>query len=84
MVKVLTLDQVSRQQQVHDGGIAQIEDVRTSAITATVPALLKANSIYCIEPGNNKANEVYRTLKSEVQENDPSTSLKNISMLLLI
>ncbi len=76
MVKMVTLDQASRQQQVHDGCFAQIEDVPTSAITLTVPALLKANSIYCIVPGNNKANAVYHTLNSKVQETYPSTSLK--------
>lgn len=76
MVKVVTLDEVSRQQQVHDGCFFQIEDVPASAITLTVPALLKANSIYCIVPGNNKANAVYHTLNNEVQETYPSTSLK--------
>ncbi|MEJ7914291.1 MAG: 6-phosphogluconolactonase, partial [Chitinophagaceae bacterium] len=75
MVKVVTLDEVSRQQQVNDGCFAQIEDVPTSAITLTVPALLKADSIYCIVPGNNKARAVYQTLNSEVQETFPSTSL---------
>lgn len=79
MVKVVTLDQVSRQQQVHDGCFAQIEEVPTSAITLTVPALLKASSIYCIVPGNNKANAVYHTLNSEVHQNYPSTSLKKHS-----
>lgn len=76
MVKVVTLDQVSRQQQVHDDCFATIEDVPTSAITLTIPALLKANSIYCMVPGNNKANAVYHTLNNEVQETYPSTSLK--------
>ncbi len=79
MVKVVTLDEVSRQQQVNDGCFARIEDVPTSAITLTVPTLLKADSIYCIVPGNNKAQAVYQTLHSEVQESFPSTSLKKHS-----
>ncbi len=77
MVKVVTLDFTSRQQQVHDGCFAKIEEVPTSAITLTVPALLKANSIYCIVPGNNKAMAVYNTINNGVNESYPSTSLKN-------
>lgn len=76
MVKLVTLDQESRQQQVNDGCFNQIEEVPTSAITLTVPALLKANSIYCMVPGKNKANAVYQTLHNEVSEQYPATSLK--------
>jgi glucosamine-6-phosphate deaminase len=76
MVKVVTLDEVSRQQQVYDDCFARIEDVPMSAITLTVPALLQAKSIYCIVPGNNKAEAVYHTLNSEVKEDFPSTVLK--------
>ncbi len=75
-VKVVTLDKASRQQQVHDGCFAKLDDVPTSAITLTVPALLLANSIYCIVPGKNKAMAVYQTLNNEVNENYPSASLK--------
>ena len=76
LVKVVTLDEVSRQQQVHDGCFAALQDVPSSAITLTVPALLRANSIYCIVPGSHKAEAVFHTIKSEVTERYPSTSLK--------
>lgn len=76
LVKVVTLDRASRQQQVHDGCFAQLEDVPTSAITLTVPALLQADSIFCIVPGKHKAMAVYQTLNSEVSEEYPSTILK--------
>lgn len=75
-VKVVTLDEISRRQQVHDGCFAYLPDVPASAITLTVPALLQANSVYCIVPGKNKAMAVFHTLNSEVNENYPSTSLK--------
>lgn len=77
VVKVVTLDEASRQQQVHDGCFAHLEDVPTSAITLTVPALLNANSIFCIAPGKNKAMAVFQTINNEVSEIYPSTSLKN-------
>jgi glucosamine-6-phosphate deaminase len=76
-VKPVELDDACRRQQVHDGCFAALHEVPTSAITLTVPALLQANSIYCIVPGKNKAVAVYQTLRSEVDESYPSTSLKN-------
>jgi glucosamine-6-phosphate deaminase len=76
MVKVVNLDETSRLQQVHDGCFENIKEVPVSAITLTVPALLQADHIYCIVPGMNKANAVYHTLKDEVSERYPSTSLR--------
>jgi glucosamine-6-phosphate deaminase len=83
MVKVVALDEVSRQQQVHDGCFEHIEDVPAFAITLTVPALLQANSIYCLVPGTNKAAAIYYTINSEVNENYPSTSLRNHNNVIL-
>ena len=79
LVKVVKLDEVSRQQQVHDGCFAHIDDVPVSAITLTIPALLQAETIYCIVPGEKKAEAVYHTLNSEVIERYPSTILRRHS-----
>jgi glucosamine-6-phosphate deaminase len=76
LVKVVTLDEVSRHQQVHDGCFPELEAVPTSAITLTVPALLKADSIYCMVPGKHKALAVYQTIHNDENEKFPSTSLK--------
>ncbi|TKK65146.1 glucosamine-6-phosphate deaminase [Ilyomonas limi] len=76
LVKVVTLDEASRQQQVHDGCFAELGDVPTAAITLTVPALLQANAIYCVVPGKNKAIAVHHTLHEEMDERYPSTALK--------
>lgn len=76
MVKEVSLDEVSRLQQVHDGCFPQFDEVPKTAITLTVPALLRANSIYCIVPGNSKAWAVQQTMINEVNESFPSTSLK--------
>jgi glucosamine-6-phosphate deaminase len=76
LVKVVTLDEVSRQQQVHDGCFPAIDAVPTSAITLTVPALLSANTIFCMVPGKNKAAAVYHTIHNVEDEKFPSTSLK--------
>jgi glucosamine-6-phosphate deaminase len=58
MVKLVTLDEASRIQQVHDGCFGRLEDVPRSAITLTVPSLLCAKSIFCIVPGHNKAQAI--------------------------
>jgi len=76
LVKGVTLEEMSRQQQVHDDCFARIEEVPVSAITLTVPALLQAENIFCMVPGNNKAQAVYHTLHEEVKENYPSTILR--------
>jgi glucosamine-6-phosphate deaminase len=76
LVKEVTLDPVSRQQQVHDGCFTELSSVPTSAITLTIPALLLAKSIYCIVPGKKKASAVYQTLYNEESAKYPSTSLK--------
>ncbi|MES1159664.1 MAG: glucosamine-6-phosphate deaminase, partial [Bacteroidota bacterium] len=76
MVKVVNLAEASRQQQVNDECFARIEDVPVSALTLTIPALLRANAIYCIVPGGNKAQAVYHTLHSKINEEHPSTVLR--------
>ncbi len=76
MVKVVTLDRVSRQQQVNDKCFEKFEDVPELAITLSVPALVKAHSIFCMVPGKNKATAAYKTLNSEVDEMYPSTVLQ--------
>ena len=77
MVKEVNLDEVSRQQQVHDGCFLSIDEVPVSAITLTVPTLLDAKNIFCMVPGNNKAQAIYHTLNDEVNEKYPSTILRN-------
>ena len=76
LVKVVTLDQASRDQQVHDGCFPDISKVPTEAITLTVPALLQAGSLFCMVPGKNKATAVFKTLYDEVSNATPSTSLR--------
>lgn len=76
-VKVVELDTACRQQQVNDGCFNKIEEVPEFAITLTVPALLKAEYIFCIVPGENKAQAVFYTLCHPITEKNPSTVLRN-------
>jgi glucosamine-6-phosphate deaminase len=76
MVKLVALDEVSRMQQVHDGCFASIEEVPRTAITLTVPALMRAASIFCVVPGINKAMAVGHTINADVSALYPSTVLR--------
>ena len=76
MVKLVALDEVSRMQQVHDGCFASIEEVPRTAITLTVPALMRAASIFCVVPGINKAMAVGHTINADISALYPSTALR--------
>lgn len=54
-VRVVELDDVCRQQQVDDGCFDEFDDVPRQAITLTVPALLAADELFCMVPGNASA-----------------------------
>ena len=75
-VKIVKLDEACRQQQVNDGCFAALADVPTHALTLTVPALLNCTYIFCIVPGERKADAVFNTLNSSISERYPSTALR--------
>ncbi len=86
VVKIVTLDERNRQQQVDpDDDICfnNIGEVPARAITLTVPALFKATYAYAIAPGKRKVDAIYHTLNSPVGEKYPSTILRNHPHALL-
>jgi len=76
MVKVVTLEQVCRQQQVNDGCFDELEQVPTHAITLTVPTLMKADYHFCVVPSRLKAKAVADTLEGPVSEACPASILR--------
>jgi glucosamine-6-phosphate deaminase len=79
VVKVVSLDEKNRHQQVDPTDnvcFNTIEEVPTHAITITIPALFKSKYAYAIVPGKNKADAIYHTLTSHIQEKYPSTILR--------
>ena len=50
LVKPVALDEICRNQQVHDGCFATLDDVPTHALTLTVPALMHAAQVFCVVP----------------------------------
>ncbi|MGV3508787.1 MAG: glucosamine-6-phosphate deaminase [Sphingobacteriaceae bacterium] len=77
LVKVVDLDEQCRNQQVNDGCFNEIGEVPTHALTLTVPALNRASHVFCMVPGEKKAQAVQFTLHNEVSEKYPSTILRN-------
>jgi glucosamine-6-phosphate deaminase len=76
LVKVVELDLVSRQQQVHDGCFKSLQEVPQKAITLTIPAILSAKFIYCMVPANSKAEAVKRTLEGPISTSCPASILR--------
>jgi glucosamine-6-phosphate deaminase len=75
-VKVVDLDEPCKVQQVREGCFESTDQVPPIAFTLTIPALLRAPSIYCMVPGAPKADAVYHTIHSAITEKYPSTILR--------
>jgi glucosamine-6-phosphate deaminase len=76
-VKVVTLDDVCRQQQVDDQCFPSIEDVPRRAVTLTVPTLLRGGRLFCCVPGSNKSAAVRGMIYDPVSGDCPATALRN-------
>jgi glucosamine-6-phosphate deaminase len=83
LVKVIRLDEPCRRQQVHDAGLASIDEVPTHAYTMTVPALLAPAVVSVVVPGPRKAEAVRRTLRDPIGEACPATALRRHSGAVL-
>jgi len=76
VVKVVELDEACRAQQVRDGCFIALEEVPRRAMTVTIPALMRAEYVFAVVPGKNKALAVKRTLSEAVSERYPATILR--------
>jgi glucosamine-6-phosphate deaminase len=75
-VKVVELDDACRRQQVGEGHFATVADVPTHAITATIPALLRARQVVVVCPERRKAPAVARALQGTVSTACPASVLQ--------
>jgi glucosamine-6-phosphate deaminase len=74
--KVVELDQMCREQQVAEGWFAGMADVPESAITLTIPALMRVPRLIASVPGIRKAAIVRRALTEPVSAACPATILR--------
>ena len=75
-VKEITLDDASRRQQVGEGHFADLADVPRTAVTVTIPALLRARRVLAIVPESRKADAVARALQGPVTTDCPASILR--------
>lgn len=77
-VKLVELDEISRNQQVNDGCFENIDKVPKNAITLTIPTLINCNNIFCIVPTQNKAKAVKEALTGEISTVCPASILRTV------
>jgi glucosamine-6-phosphate deaminase len=76
VAKVVTLDEVCRQQQVNDGCFPNLEAVPRQAITLTCPALMAGRALVCAVPGPRKAAAVAAALGGDISTACPASILR--------
>ena len=82
-IKVVDLDKVCRQQQVNDGCFLSFYDVPEKAFTLTIPTLMSASKIFCVVPGERKAEAVANTLIQKRTNQYPSTILRTHNSVVI-
>jgi glucosamine-6-phosphate deaminase len=84
-MKVVELDRECRLQQVHEGHFPDIDTVPRLALTATIPALLRARTVLAIVPEARKATPVRAALTGPVSTACPASYLRtrdNVTLFL--
>lgn len=75
-VKVVELDRACREQQVGEGHFPSLDKVPSTAMTVTVPALLRADRVIAVVPEARKAPAVQAALTGPVDASCPASALR--------
>ena len=75
-MKVVTLDDVCRQQQVAEGWFKSRGEVPRQALTLTIPSLFRVPKLIVSVPGIRKAEVIRRTVEEPIVTDCPSTILR--------
>jgi glucosamine-6-phosphate deaminase len=75
-VRIVTLDEMCREQQVFDGCFPMLDAVPLRAITLTVPTLLAGRELFCCVPGAHKSQAVKDMLEAPISGLCPATALR--------
>jgi len=76
-IRIVSLDDQCRQQQVNEKWFDSLAEVPKQAITLTIPTLLRVPRLISSVPGERKAHIVYRTLTEEISTHCPATIMRN-------
>ena len=83
VIKLVRLETKTRQQQVDGGYFTDLAAVPKYAYTLTIPTICTAKKIFCLAPGNHKAELVRQTLKSAIAPEFPATILRTLPQAVL-
>ena len=83
VIKLVRLETKTRQQQVDGGYFDDLAAVPKYAYTLTIPTICAAKKIFCLAPGNHKAELVRQTLKSAIAPEFPATILRTLPQAVL-
>ena len=75
-VRVVELDEPCRQQQVGEGAFAKIEDVPRTALSLTIPYLLRVPRAVAVVPGPAKRNAIAAAVDGPVTCRCPASVLR--------
>lgn len=75
-VKIVELDRACREQQVGEGHFPSVGKVPATAMTVTVPALLRARQVMAVVPEERKAPAVRTALTGPVAPSCPASALR--------
>lgn len=76
MVRIVTLDDVCRQQQVNDGCFPTLNDVPKQAMSLTMSFIMSVPNAICVVPTDRKANAVYGATRGPVTTACPASILR--------
>ena len=76
VARIVTLDDASREQQVHEKLFDSLDDVPTQALTLTIPTLLSGRSLVCSVSGSHKAEAVARAAHGPIDGSCPASFLR--------
>lgn len=82
-VKIVELDRACREQQVGEGHFPTIDAVPATAMTVTVPALLRAGAVIAVVPEERKATAVRDALTGPVATSCPASALRRTAAATL-
>lgn len=78
-VKLVRLEEETRQVQVNQGHFSHLNEVPKYAITLTIPMILLSRKIICLALGINKAKIVETMLKKHIDTHCPASILRKHS-----
>jgi glucosamine-6-phosphate deaminase len=83
VIKLVKLEEVTRQQQIKGAFFSNLNEVPNYAYTLTIPTICQAKKIFCLASGKQKQEVVRKTLQEAITVNFPATILRTQPQAIL-